>query len=113
MLASRGTGICYCFEGYSWKEFHKFRHTEINISSEKEGRLCFEFEDGDPCEWGTEYNTVFNLTCVDLKQKLVLYGLFPKEAVVVRFAIGQYVCVSKEEIVGLIIDFSDAFKMLS
>ena len=107
LLASKETGICYCLQGFSWKLFMKSATGEIIIDSFVEGQLRFFFEKGDSTEWGTAFSREFNLSVVDRKKRLALYGAMPKNSNIVRFASDQFICECEGEIVGFIIGFSD------
>ncbi|MCR5349344.1 MAG: hypothetical protein K6E59_07055 [Bacilli bacterium] len=109
LLASKESGICYCLEGFSWKNYLKARQGEIDLGSVEEGQLLVIFGPEDPTEWGTGYGKEFGLAFVDLKQKLALYGAKPSGAEIIRFAQGQFVCQLRDEVVGFIVDFSAAF----
>ena len=103
VMASKETGACYCLEGFSWKNFSKAKNGQLDIETQTDGCLCFMLEEGDPIEWGTGYEKEFELSLIDEKRKLVLYGEMPLHAQVVRFAYDQFVCLSHGEITGFII----------
>lgn len=108
IFGSKGTNVCYCLEGFSWKYFMKAKGGQIILNNIIDGQLCFMLDENDYIDYGTHYDKEFKLALLDHERKLVLYGDHPLNAKVVRFAFGQYVCWLCGEPVGFIIDYSDA-----
>lgn len=106
LFASANTGICYCLEGFSWKGFSEQKKGPISLDRVEEGQLRFSRENEDPIEWGCHYCREFELTLIDDRKKLALYGELPINSVITRFAPDQFVCRFRGEVVGFIIDYS-------
>lgn len=96
---------CYCLEGYTWKSWKNLKHTNIDVSKATNASLLFEFDSTDMKKYGLLLDLNLKPTSFDNKKNLVLYGSILNDNII-KFAEGQYVCLTNNCIVGIIIDCS-------